>query len=206
MNRFLLHDRRGASAAEFALVLPLLILLLFGLIDAGRYMWQWNSAEKAAQAGVRMAVVTLPVPQGLIDAAYVGNTSGGPALTQGDPIPLTALGKIVCNNTACCNPASLCTTPYPALGTFNSASFNAIVQRMRFIDPLIQAADVTIEYRGSGLGYAGDPNGMEIAPMVKVNIAKIDLSTLSSMTLLSTRITNISATMTAEDSSGTVSN
>ena len=34
----LLRDRRGASAAEFGLVLPLLVILLLGLIDAGRFI------------------------------------------------------------------------------------------------------------------------------------------------------------------------
>ena len=68
----LIRDRRGASAAEFALVLPLLILLLFGIIDAGRFMWEINRAEKATQVGARMAVVTDPVSRGLVNHSYVG--------------------------------------------------------------------------------------------------------------------------------------
>ena len=199
MNRSLLNDRRGASAAEFALVLPLLILLLFGLIDAGRYMWQWNSAEKAAQAGARFAVVTDVVSTGLASYDYVG--VGG--LTQGDVIPATALDPVTCGNTGSCTCTGNCPTGF---ATRDANAFDRIVARMRLIDPLIQPADVSITYRGSGLGYAGDPNGMDVAPLVKVNIASISLSTLSSMTFLSTRINNISATMTAEDSSGTASN
>ncbi|WP_246444371.1 TadE family protein [Sphingomonas sediminicola] len=52
----------GATAAEFAMVLPLLILFLFGIIDVGRYMWTLNQVEKATQMGARMAVVTNMVP------------------------------------------------------------------------------------------------------------------------------------------------
>ena len=206
MTRRLLHDRRGASAAEFALLLPLLILLLFGMIDVGRFMWQWNAAEKAAQAGVRFAAVTDVVSTGLGTFSFVG-TNG---LTQGDVIPADAIAPVLCTDngtTATCtctaSGASICPTGY---ATGNHIAFQNIVNRMTQIDGLIKTADVKIEYRGSGLGYAGDPNGMDIAPLVRVMIDKIDLSTLSSMTIMSISIKNISATMTAEDSSGTVSN
>ena len=37
MRLAFLTDRRGATAAEFALVLPAALLLLFGVIDVGRY-------------------------------------------------------------------------------------------------------------------------------------------------------------------------
>ena len=39
-------------------MLPLLILFLFGIIDAGRFLWEINRAEKATQVGARLAVVT----------------------------------------------------------------------------------------------------------------------------------------------------
>ncbi len=58
------RDRRGASAAEFALVLPLLLLLLFGIIDAGRFLYETNRAEKATQMGARYAIVTNVIPAG----------------------------------------------------------------------------------------------------------------------------------------------
>ena len=58
MIRRLLLDRTASSAAEFAMVLPLLILFLFGIIDGGRYMWEVNKAEKATQAGARVAIAT----------------------------------------------------------------------------------------------------------------------------------------------------
>ena len=58
LTESLLRDRSAASAAEFALVLPLLLLFLFGIIDAGRFMWEYNRAEKATQVGARVAVVT----------------------------------------------------------------------------------------------------------------------------------------------------
>ena len=44
---------------------PLLPVLLLGLIDAGRFMWEYNQAEKATQMGVRYAVSTDLVPAGI---------------------------------------------------------------------------------------------------------------------------------------------
>ncbi len=52
------------------MVLPLLILFLFGIIDVGRYMWTLNQVEKATQMGARMAVVTNMVPGGLAAQNY----------------------------------------------------------------------------------------------------------------------------------------
>ena len=66
LRRFL-HDRRAAGAAEFALILPLFMLILLGTLDAGRYAWEFNRAAKATQVGARWTVVTDLVPGG--DAA-----------------------------------------------------------------------------------------------------------------------------------------
>jgi hypothetical protein len=91
MMRRLLLDRTAASAAEFALVLPLLLVLLLGMIDVGRWLWTYNQGEKGVQLGARFAVVTNPLTSGL-NSSYLG--VGG--LTQGDAIPASDFGKITC--------------------------------------------------------------------------------------------------------------
>ncbi|MBB5870955.1 hypothetical protein F4553_004334 [Allocatelliglobosispora scoriae] len=48
---------RGAAAAEFALVLPLLLLLVFGIIDFGRMINQQLTLTEGAREGSRLAVV-----------------------------------------------------------------------------------------------------------------------------------------------------
>jgi Flp pilus assembly protein TadG len=52
------HPRQhGATAIEFALVLPLLCMLLFGVVEMGRLLWTWNAAVEATRLGARLAVV-----------------------------------------------------------------------------------------------------------------------------------------------------
>jgi len=47
----------GATAVEFALVAPLLFLLLFGIIEFGRAWWTKNSLQYAVERATRYAVV-----------------------------------------------------------------------------------------------------------------------------------------------------
>ena len=51
---------------------------------------------------------------------------------------------------------------------------------MRYYDSAIQYANVVVEYRGSGLGFAGDPSGMQIAPTVTVRLQNMQMNALSS--------------------------
>ena len=200
MIRRLRLDRSGASAVEFALVLPLLLLLLFGIIDAGRFLWEVNKAEKATQVGARVAVVTDPLPPGLVTAGYVG--VGG--LTQGDVIPASALGLVTCTNTGC-----TCTTsPCPTLGTMVPANFTRIYNRMRAMKRDITQSNVRVTYRGSGLGYAGDPDTTkpEIAPLITVQLTGVQFRPAIGLVLRSVTLPDFRTTLTAEDGVGTVSN
>ena len=198
MIRRLRLDRSGASAVEFALVLPLLLLFIFGIIDAGRYIWEVNKAEKATQVGARMAVVTDVLAPGLASANYVG--VGG--LTQGDLIPASQLGLVTCVSTGC-----TCTTsPCPTVGTMTAAKFILIADRMRTIKPDIADSNVRVTYRGSGLGYAGDPNGMEVSPLVTVQLTGMTFKPAVGLMLRNVSLPDFRTTLTAEDSAGTVSN
>lgn len=210
MTRAIRLDESGASAVEFALVLPILMLLIFGIIDGGRLLWETNRAEKATQMGVRMAVVTAPVATGLSTATYVDVDPDGagplPPIAQGDVIPRAALGKVVCTSSGCCNPASLCTSPYPALGAYNSAAFTRIADRIRLMKPDIANTNIAIEYRGSGLGYAGDPNGMEVAPLVTVRLTGVTFTPITTLLFATLTLPDSRSTLTIEDASGLHSN
>jgi Flp pilus assembly protein TadG len=54
-------DERGSAVVEFALVVPLLFMLVFGMIDMGRGYYTLNHLASAAREGARLAAV-LPDP------------------------------------------------------------------------------------------------------------------------------------------------
>jgi Flp pilus assembly protein TadG len=51
---------RGAAAVEFALVLPVLLLILFGIIDFGRALNAQIELTGAAREGARLAALGYP--------------------------------------------------------------------------------------------------------------------------------------------------
>ncbi|MFM5954918.1 MAG: TadE/TadG family type IV pilus assembly protein [Novosphingobium sp.] len=60
--RAFLLDERGTAASEFALILPLLILLLFGGSEAGHFVWTQHKLTEGVRNGVRYAS-RLPIDQ-----------------------------------------------------------------------------------------------------------------------------------------------
>ena len=89
--------------------------------------------------------------------------------------------------------------------TRNATPFNNLLARMQQIMPQIEASNLIVEYRGSGLGYAGDPNNMDISPLVTVRIAGLSFSPF----ILfggDVDLPDFSYTLTMEDGAGTGSN
>ena len=51
-------NKSGQALVEFALVLPLSFLLVFGIVEFGRYLFLKNTATNGARQGARQAAVT----------------------------------------------------------------------------------------------------------------------------------------------------
>jgi Flp pilus assembly protein TadG len=51
------HRGRGQALVEFALVIPIFLLLLVALFDLGRAVFAYNTLTNAAREGARMAIV-----------------------------------------------------------------------------------------------------------------------------------------------------
>ena len=56
MSRLRQHSR-GQSLVEFALLLPVLIVTLLGMLDFGRAIYAYNAVSEAARNGARVAIV-----------------------------------------------------------------------------------------------------------------------------------------------------
>lgn len=48
---------RGQALVEFALILPILVLMIFGIVDFGRGVYAYNAISNAAREGGRTAIV-----------------------------------------------------------------------------------------------------------------------------------------------------
>src|SRR5207302_353095 len=53
----LIHEERAVALTEFALVAPLLFIVLFALIDFGKAINYWNDETQLAAQGARIAAV-----------------------------------------------------------------------------------------------------------------------------------------------------
>ncbi len=194
--RRLARDQRGISAVEFSLVCVVFFMMIFGIIDFSRAMWEWNAAAKATHWGVRYAVVNDMV------AIRMSEWKGGDnGLSAGDSVTVAAVTgfgsppTIICTNTECD------TGPSP-VDDFNVNAFDDIVTRMQIIYNKIQPENVVVEYTHVGLGFAGNPLGPDLHPAVTVRLVGMGFEFLTpGLAGLLPIITmpDFAATMTGED-------
>ena len=59
LRRFRQSDT-GQTLVEFALVLPLMLILMFGIVDFGRAFYTWLTVTNAAREGARVAATQQP--------------------------------------------------------------------------------------------------------------------------------------------------
>jgi Flp pilus assembly protein TadG len=124
-----LRCQRGTSSIEFAIVAPLLILLLIGLIEVGRYTYFAILAAHAARAGAQYAAENL---QTAADASVSGPNTKNAALQDAQNLSQwTISSTIICtvsgvvtscpaNNTSTVSPNLVYYVQVQVSGTFNS--------------------------------------------------------------------------------------
>jgi hypothetical protein len=197
-------DRRGSTAAEFAMVVPVFLLFLLGIIDVGRWIWAVNENEKAAQIGARWAVATDMICSGLTDWSFA--TDQMPPVEQGSVVEIADFPGVSFaggSATACeCADDGDCSFPLTA----DVEAFADLVGRMNDIQPRLGANNVSVDYAWSGLGYAGDPNGPDVSPTVTVTIGRMDFRPLFLAGLIALGLPGAQYSLTMEDAEGDFAN
>ncbi len=176
-RRKLAADRGGSISVENAIVFGLLIVLTIAVIEFSLALWQWNTAEKATELGVRYAVQSDPVALGLTN--YNGVSFGGlvPGTSLNNPNTFFTLS---CTSSSCLCSGAGCGAFFDGVDPnvdpqgVDTVAFNAIITRMDgvFRGTDLDTSNVTIDYSHVGMGFAGRP-GLDIVPVVTVRLTGV---------------------------------
>ena len=152
MRSNFLRDTNGAAIIEAALVLPVFVLLVFGLADFSLYLWQWNSAGKAVHVGARKAIVsTAPAALNVTwDSTKIGQLC---YLASAD-------GSFPCNFAVV---SITCAGATPPTGCAPA------VDKMKAVFPQLAGGEVTISYAPNRLGYVGRPGPARADVTVRID-------------------------------------
>ncbi len=165
MRTRLAQDQRGAAAVEVAIVFGVLLVLTISLIEFALALWQWNSAEKATQLGVRYAVESNPVASAF--TSYSGVTDGNFQPGQSLDTSKVAAFTVRCTSSVCTCPGGC--SAFGGNPGWDAVAFDAIALKMRGIFPRIQRENVVVEYRHVGMGFAGRLGG-DLVPTVTLEL------------------------------------
>ena len=158
--RIFWREQRASAGAEFAILSIVFFGIMFGIIDFGMVMFEYNRAEKACRRGVRYAVMNDIVAREIADWDNEAASCKG-----GDPIPANAISPnpVVCDS-------SSCSGGY----THNDNAYQGIVNEMGSIygrvltDPSV---NVQVTYENIGMGFCGNPSGPDIWPLTTVTLS-----------------------------------
>jgi Flp pilus assembly protein TadG len=101
LTRVRLKDKNqvGATAVEFALILPMLITILFGIFQFGIAFNNWIALTHAASEGARLASVNQYSEQEVRNRApsvdILSVAASGIGGNIGDPVTVTVVGEVL---------------------------------------------------------------------------------------------------------------
>ena len=106
MNRLQkrIRSERGAELIEFALTLPLLLLLVLGIIEFGFLFQEYEVVTNSAREGARIAAMIPSAGYKAADATTRAKdylTAGGLDLNKALPAPAVAQTQLVLTNGKC---------------------------------------------------------------------------------------------------------
>jgi hypothetical protein len=89
-------DDAGVALVEFALILPVLVLLLFGLLDFGRVLSYWLDQKHLAHETARFAAVNWKAGQPVTLQQYVHDQAETPEMESGGTGSVPTPGLRIC--------------------------------------------------------------------------------------------------------------
>jgi Flp pilus assembly protein TadG len=135
---------RGQALTEFALVLPILLLILFGSFDFSRAIYAYNTISDAARTGARLAIVNQNCGQ-----------IQGEAVNQGLALGLTTADVQVDFITS--GVSAPCTGSNVAVGviaqvsvTYTYSAVTPILSNIVGTIPLLSTTQIPVEYPCAG--------------------------------------------------------
>lgn len=78
-------DERAAAAVEFALVVPVLLLVVFGTIQYSLYFWAMQGGSDITRSAARLAAVSDPVDCAAFEDAVGAQVAGFAGAADDDP-------------------------------------------------------------------------------------------------------------------------
>ena len=102
------ESEKGAAALEFAIIVPVLLLLVLGLMDIGRLLLVNMSLLSAAQQGARVSAMT---PSSVTGSATLISSS------VSNSVPSAIISLSLLGNTATCTSGALSSCVLPGIVT-----------------------------------------------------------------------------------------
>ena len=93
--------RKGTTALEFGLVAPVLLTLISGGLESGRYFWTWQAAQLVGDQTARCVAIASPAC--LVPAVYAVAAAGSYGATV-DPARVV-VDTVAPGSTSCAPPA-----------------------------------------------------------------------------------------------------
>lgn len=173
------RDERGLSLTETLLIMPIVLIILTVMVEAGIAIFQWNQATKAVQIGARLAAVSSPI---VGDTAYANLSSDWSTVDEGSAVPsgtitvscgpdgaacdATRIARLLTGTDTACNPTL--------------ASVGDVIG-MCDVAPFLGVGNVQVTYYRSGLGYVGRPAGPVTNITVELRNLTFDFLILDSL-------------------------
>ncbi len=156
LNRFV-HETDGAYLIEFAITMPVLILLSLGLLEFSLVSFEFQKASEATRRAARFLIIGNDIPNtaNLLDvesAVMITCTSTG--------------GEVSCDNAS--------PTGTQSGGTYPTANenFQAMFDQMVAIKTDLKEEHVVVTYESTKVGDVDNAGG--VIPMVTVTITGLE--------------------------------